>query len=363
MSLLSNLAMRGGGFYNLNSSIQNRAMRATLPLLKTVVQPLAPLPTSSQPVYVADYGCSQGRNSIEPLRCVLDEFWRRKPDLDVIVLHTDLPSNDFESLFRLVYSQNPEESLVAFNGEHPRQGRAYCYVAGRSFYEQLAPDGFVTFGWSGIAFHYLSRLPDQLTTSSAPNRTTGSELEEVRQIAASDWHSLLSLRCRELKVGGRLLCTQPGRAGDDKSIYARLIESFDRHCGRLLSSEERQRLMVPQYYRTLSEAMAPFDANSEFHSDTGGRRLKLLHADVQEIRNCFAEQLESNGDRDEFAAAVANFWRSLTQSQLDYALSSNEESEAISENIFSCVIADLKADPTIFLAAMPLLRVAVERVA
>jgi hypothetical protein len=57
------------------------------------------IPDDTRPIAVADYGCSEGRNSLAPLRAasrVLRE--RFGPDRAITVTHTDLPANDFSSL-------------------------------------------------------------------------------------------------------------------------------------------------------------------------------------------------------------------------------------------------------------------------
>src|SRR5262245_21325019 len=91
-------AMEGGGFYNRNSSLQAAGIAAVLPLWETVTRSVDP---GHGDLVVADYGSSQGRNSMLPIRMAIAAL-RRKGEVNrpVEVIHTDLPSNDFTSLFK-----------------------------------------------------------------------------------------------------------------------------------------------------------------------------------------------------------------------------------------------------------------------
>jgi len=52
---------------------------------------------------LADYGCSEGRDSLAPVRAAVDALRARHGDgLQIVVLHTDLPGNDYSSLFGTV---------------------------------------------------------------------------------------------------------------------------------------------------------------------------------------------------------------------------------------------------------------------
>src|SRR4051812_3687418 len=55
-------AMEGGGFYNRNSSVQAAGIWRVLPLWRRIVGSVEL--TGADPVVIADYGSSQGRNSL-----------------------------------------------------------------------------------------------------------------------------------------------------------------------------------------------------------------------------------------------------------------------------------------------------------
>jgi hypothetical protein len=55
-----------------------------------------PLVDGVQPIIIADYGSSQGRNSMTPMRIAVRSLRRRVGSYrPIFVFHVDLPSNDF----------------------------------------------------------------------------------------------------------------------------------------------------------------------------------------------------------------------------------------------------------------------------
>jgi hypothetical protein len=79
-------AMEGNGFYNRHSSLQAAGIASVLPLWQKVAKSVK---IDDGPLVVADYGSSQGRNSMVPMRVAIEAL-RGK----------DLPPNDFASLFK-----------------------------------------------------------------------------------------------------------------------------------------------------------------------------------------------------------------------------------------------------------------------
>lgn len=59
--------MEGHGAYNRSSRVQAAGLAAAIPLLREAAEvvPLAPAP---EPIVIADYGCSEGHNSLIPMR-------------------------------------------------------------------------------------------------------------------------------------------------------------------------------------------------------------------------------------------------------------------------------------------------------
>jgi hypothetical protein len=69
-------AMAGDGFYNAHSPQQAEVAAMSEDALRRAVEML---PASVNATVIADYGCSQGGNSIRPMRVVLDAMRQRTP--------------------------------------------------------------------------------------------------------------------------------------------------------------------------------------------------------------------------------------------------------------------------------------------
>jgi len=82
--------MEGHGVYNRSSRVQAAGLSPALPLLKRAARAaaLAPAP---EPVVIADYGSSQGHNSLHPMAVAIGALRERVgQDRALSVVHTDL---------------------------------------------------------------------------------------------------------------------------------------------------------------------------------------------------------------------------------------------------------------------------------
>ena len=79
---------------------------------------------------IGDFGCAGGRNELEPMRIAIAAV-RERAAAPIMVVHTDLPANDFTSLFQTV-EQSADSYLAG-------QRDVYAFAAGRSLYGPVAP--------------------------------------------------------------------------------------------------------------------------------------------------------------------------------------------------------------------------------
>ena len=124
-------AMEGGGSYNRNSAQQGAGGILALPLLEKAATSVA-IESGDDSIVIADFGSSQGRNSLLPLGAAIKSLRRRlgvhRP---ISVFHTDQPGNDFSTLFQVVHSDP---------GSYLRdQPNVFAFATGKSFYEPLFP--------------------------------------------------------------------------------------------------------------------------------------------------------------------------------------------------------------------------------
>jgi hypothetical protein len=298
--LPSAAAMEGQGGYNRNSQVQAGGMSPALPMLERAVS-AATLPAEPQPIVIADYGCSEGRNSLVPMQAAIRILRQRvQQDRAIAVVHTDLPSNDFTVLF---------QTLIDSQESYLRQDAAvYPSAVGRSFYEQILPTHSVTVGWSSWAVQWLSRtpaiIPDHVHYSLTKDAVVRAAFS--RQ-SAEDWENFLHSRGRELCPGGRLAVV--AMAVDDQgdfgyrslsdAMYGTLIEMVD---SGFISAQELRQMCIPTVGRSRADFLAPF---------VDGRFSGLS---VEEVEIFFAEDrfytdYQQHGNAQEFGARWAGFSR------------------------------------------------------
>jgi len=143
--------MEGKGAYNRHARQPAEGGALALPRLEQVLDAMA-FDSTDRPIVIADYGSSQGKNSLAPMRLAVKALRRRLTrDRPILVCHIDRPSNDFNSLFELL-DTDPHRYGV---------GDPYVFPCGigRSFYESVLPPNSVDVGWSSYAAMWISRIP------------------------------------------------------------------------------------------------------------------------------------------------------------------------------------------------------------
>ncbi len=175
--------MSGHGFYNRHSVLQAAAAELGLAALRAAAAAV-PVRGEPAPLVVADYGCSQGQNSMLPMGAAVTAL-RERTDLPVTVVHADLPDNDFSAVFDVV-AHDPSSYLAA-------HGNTYALAAGRSFYDEILAPGSVSLGWSSITTHWLSSTPTSIPRHLAAQVSGDREIERrFAEQAASDWARFLT---------------------------------------------------------------------------------------------------------------------------------------------------------------------------
>jgi SAM dependent carboxyl methyltransferase len=190
--------MEGKGAYNRSSSVQAVGSLPAVALLERAARGVA-LPSPPEPVFIADYGSSEGHNSLVPIAAALGILRERVGnERAIFVFHADLPGNDFTALF---------ETLANDPASYLRDDPAvFAAAIGRSYFEQILPASSVTLGWSAWAVQWLSRvpctIPDQVQVAYSHDAAARSAFAEQ---AAEDWRRFLAMRGCELRPGARLV--------------------------------------------------------------------------------------------------------------------------------------------------------------
>jgi S-adenosylmethionine-dependent carboxyl methyltransferase len=121
--------MEEHGAYNRSSRVQAASSSPAIPLLENAAQQVSLTP-GPEPIVIADYGSSEGRNSFVPLSVAINILCQRIGKQRAIsVVHTDLPGNHFGALFQML-ALDPDSYLR----EDPA---AFPLAVGRSFFKQI----------------------------------------------------------------------------------------------------------------------------------------------------------------------------------------------------------------------------------
>ena len=140
-------AMQGDGFYNRHSALQEAAILQVLPLWRSIVESAS---LRNGGFVLADYAASQGKNSLPPMNLALDTLLQKEAAF-IEIVHTDLPSNDFSSLFAML--ENDPGSYLR------RDPRISALAIGRSYFQSILSAGKVDLAWNSWSLQWMSRLP------------------------------------------------------------------------------------------------------------------------------------------------------------------------------------------------------------
>lgn len=292
--------MEGDGAYNRQSAVQAAGLAPAVEWLAEASNAAA-IAAGDEPVVIADYGASEGRNSVLPIGAAIARLRSRigltRP---IGVVHTDLPDNDFTALFRTL-SRDPASYLNA-------DPAAYAYAIGRSYFQQILPTASVTLGWSSWAVQWLSRapsiIPDHVQVAFNADASVRAAFHAQ---AATDWRAFLVARGRELKCGGRLVIVTMSVDRSGSFGYAPVVGAIHDALTALefegfLTSGERARMVIPTVGRSAAEFAAPF-AGGPFQGLALERFESYLGDD--DIWSGF----KRTGDAREFGAEWARFSR------------------------------------------------------
>jgi hypothetical protein len=322
--------MKTQGYYNAHSAPQGSAVSFALPLAERAAAEVA-FPKGA--ALVADYGVAQGRNSMIPMRALIDGLRRRDWRGPVNVVHTDLPANDFSTLFETLESSS--DSYLAGADD------VFAYAAGRSFYHRIFASESVSLGWSAIAVHWLSSVPGSLEGHIWTSAATGATHEEFAARAREDWAGFLGHRAAELTPGGRLVVAggaadesgDPGANGlmDMANEVLREMAGSGR-----LRREDYERMVVPTYNRTPEEYLAGFE------DGPGG--LRLVTWSLDELPDPYWPDFEASGDAKRFGEQWADFFRAAYEPSLFGALPPDVRS-ALADDFARRLAERAAADP------------------
>jgi gibberellin A4 carboxyl methyltransferase len=299
--------MVGGGYYDAHSSFQAKVAASGAQLLQQAVAALT-MPSNAE-VTVADYGCSEGRNSMATVTTALGLLAARGAR-GFAVVHNDLPTTDWNTLAR---------NLSGPGSYFTKYPQARALFAPRGFFEQVTTPASITLGTSGSAAHWLSRQPPNLDMPRSLYRSDAPppELAKIMKQAAADWQAFLAARAEELQPGGVLLVQMLGSDGSvnpARVSAAGLLRLMNECVLALVDAGEIPREVYARYCfpvvpRTIEEARAPIEGPL-------ADRLELLHCGLTAVPSPYQLALEKTGDVASFAKSYTAFTRAFSESSL-----------------------------------------------
>jgi gibberellin A4 carboxyl methyltransferase len=298
--------MRGEGHYDRHSSVQGAALDAVSDWIDVAVAGL-PLPDEPTAITIADYGCSEGRNSITAVSRTFDALRRRRPTQALCAMHTDLPGNNFNRLFTNLHDPSGPSYLFAEGTHRPN---VYALAAAGSFYGPVLPPRSVSFGLSFYAILWLDRRP----AVSVPGfvgymRSTPEAARAFAEQAERDLTRFLECRAAELVPGGKLLLVAPGQVGMARASDG-LYDVLDDACRDLMAAgridpDRYERFAFPVYFRSQEETCRLLDRpESRFYVE----RSAAFEAPMPIV-----EQYRHSGDVDRYATDYTNFLRAFSE--------------------------------------------------
>ena len=306
--------MEGDGAYNRHAKFQADGSTIALLLIQEAAEKIE-ITCGNEPIVIADYGSSQGKNSLKPMRATIETLRSRiGSNRPIMVCHIDLAVNDFNSLFKMLDADVDSYTRFAAN--------VYPCAVGRSFYENVLPAECVHIGWSAYAVQWLSRIPAVPVDHFWFARLNAGARAIYARQAAEDWENFLALRASELRPGGRLVVVCPG-VGDCQTIADHVDPVIaDMVNEGAISADERARMVIASWQRSESEYRAPF------HRDGRFRNLNIEHCESVPRTDQIWEQYQRNGDVETFAAKQSAHFRATFVPSLAAVLTRADDAEA-----------------------------------
>ncbi|GLJ28212.1 hypothetical protein SUGI_0554100 [Cryptomeria japonica] len=219
------LGMKGGdgeSSYAKASSAQLNALQAVKPILEQAIYENMILMSDVGGIFrIADFGCGTGKNTLVVANTIVNAVKSSFEEHDMPefeVYFIDLPSNDFNLLFRMLPPHRPEYSDVDTDGDNnPLARRSYIAAAVcGSHFRRLLPRKSLHFCHSSTSLHWLYQVPESVQQRSSPRVYVSGDCEEsvgaaYLQQFDKDFTAFLKARAQEIVDGGCMFLSLPGR--------------------------------------------------------------------------------------------------------------------------------------------------------
>ena len=350
--------MLGHGYYNKHSHEQEAANQFGLAHIEQAIAALD-LDPGPRHLRIADYGSAQGHNSLLPMKTAVQAIkarWNPAPSISVI--HTDLPTNDWTTLFQTVLTH--QGSYLA------GQEEVYCLASGTSVFQEIFPADYIALGYTAIVEHWLSKKPGCLPDHVWSTRAQGQSQAVWASQAWADWRAFLTHRAKELIPGGRLVMVGSGADPDGNSGAEPLVDLANRVLQDMvaqgvLSTGEYDDMAIPTYYRNEAEWRQPFE-DQQFLAQAP---LIMRHYEEFAMADYHQDAFAQSGDAARFARDCAGFFKAAFEPVLFVGLEQTRDQEGkerVIQDFSQRLTAALEKDPAKYPARWWIALMVIEKV-
>ncbi|XP_031114602.1 salicylate carboxymethyltransferase-like [Ipomoea triloba] len=275
MEVVEVLHMNGGighTSYANNSLLQQNVILRAKPITDEAIRSLY-ANLNPKNICIADLGCSSGPNTflavsnlvkaVENQRKKLGR--RQSPEFQIYL--NDLPSNDFNTIFRSLPKHQEDFRREMGDGF----GVPFFNAVAGSFYGRLFPTDSLHFVHSSFTLHWLSQVPQGLEGNKGNIcMATTSPLNVIKAYYNqfnNDFSIFLKCRSKELVKGGKMVLTIMGRKNDNPTFH--LMELLARALNDLVAEgfveeEKLNSFNTPVYTPSLAEVKSLVENDGSF---------------------------------------------------------------------------------------------------
>ena len=322
------LAMRGAGYYSERTAGARNVINDAGAM---VVAALNDLPDSST-LKIADYGAADGGTSQQMWDSVIRSRRDAGDKRQIEMIYTDLASNDFSTLFRMMQGMQGDLTYAYQNNFE----NVFVHGCGTGFHKQIMSNASLHLGFSATAMHYVSAKPLEIPNHVHAACADAESKAAFAKQAAADWQNILLARAAELVPGGRFICLNFGIDAEGRYLGntggQHMFDHFHKFWRELydrgsITREEYERATFVQYYRTMEEFCAPF---ADLNSDVSRSGLVLKSSSTKLTKCPYEAKFQNSGGKmssREYAENLIPTMRSWSETVFKTALNGRETSE------------------------------------
>ncbi|XP_019154155.1 PREDICTED: salicylate carboxymethyltransferase-like [Ipomoea nil] len=278
MEVVEVLHMNGGigdTSYANNSLLQQNVILRAKPITDEAIRSLYTNLNHPKTICIADLGCSSGPNTFLPVfnlvKAVDDQhkkLGRRQPAPEFQIYLNDLPSNDFNTIFRSLLPKQQEDFRREMGDG---VGVPFFNAVAGSFYGRLFPTDSLHFVHSSFTLHWLSQVPQRLEGNKGNIcMATTSPLNVIKAYYNqfnNDFSMFLKYRSEELVKDGKMVLTIMGRKNDNPDLHPMDLLAMalnDLVAEGFVEEEKLNSFNTPLYTPSLAEVKSLVEKDGSF---------------------------------------------------------------------------------------------------